>query len=253
MADQYRAPIVRKAFQVLRLVAATPHGLKLSEVARKLGIGKSTVHGIVAALEEEGAVVRDPRSKRFTLGMTVFELGRSMRARIDLKDAARPFLEDLMTHTLETVFLGVRNRDHVTILDTVESTQNFKITSPVGTIIPLLAGAIGKLFLATMPEDSVKELLNSRALPRYTEHSITDRCRYLEEIRKVRREGVAFDDEEYISGVRAVAAAIKTDNQVSSAIWVVGFKPSLNDEKMNRVAARTKDAAEGISGRIGGG
>jgi DNA-binding IclR family transcriptional regulator len=185
--------------------------------------------------------------------MTVFELGRSMRARIDLKDAARPFLEDLMTHTLETVFLGVRNRDHVTILDTVESTQNFKITSPVGTIIPLLAGAIGKLFLATMPEDSVKELLNSRGLPRYTEHSITDRCRYLEEIRKVRREGVAFDDEEYISGVRAVAAAIKADNQVSSAIWVVGFKPSLNDEKMNRVAARTKDAAEGISGRIGGG
>lgn len=250
MADNYKAPIIRKAFRVLRLIAGNRHGLTLSDLARELAIGKSTVHGIVSALEEEGALMRDPRTKKFALGVTLVELGRSAHARIDLKDAARPFMEELMAHTLESVFLGVRNVDHVTILDIVESSQNLKITSPVGTRIPLLAGAIGKLFLATMPEGQVAELLRDKGLPRYTEHSITDHRRYLEEIRRVRRDGVAFDDEEYISGVRAVAAPIKTGGQFMPAIWVVGFKPSMSDEKMQQLVTQMKSAAEGIRHRI---
>ncbi|MGD9071450.1 MAG: helix-turn-helix domain-containing protein, partial [Desulfobacterales bacterium] len=133
MAENYKAPIVKKTFKVLRLIARTPNGLTLSDLARELGIGKSTVHGIISALEEEGAIIRDPRTKKFALGVTLFELGRSAHARIDLKDAARPFMEELMAHIRESVFLGVRNLDHVTIIDIVESTHNLKITSPVGT------------------------------------------------------------------------------------------------------------------------
>jgi DNA-binding IclR family transcriptional regulator len=250
MADNYKAPIVKKAFQVLRLIAKKPNGLTLSDVARELGIGKSTVHGIVSALEEEGALMREPRTKKFTLGVTLVELGRSTHARIDLKDAARPFMEELMAQIQESVFLGVRNVDHVTVLDIVESTQNLKITSPVGTTIPLLAGATGKLFLAAMPEKQVTELLRVKELPRYTAHTITDQRRYLQEIRKVRRDGVAFDDEEYISGVRAAAALIKTGGQPVSAIWVVGFKPSMSDEKMQQLVAHMKSAVEGIGRRI---
>ena len=250
MVNHYKAPIVKKAFKVLRLIARNPHGVTLSDLARELGIGKSTVHGIVSALEEEGAIMRDPLTKKFALGVTLFELGRSAHARIDLKDAARPFMEELMAHIQESVFLGVRNVDHVTILDIVESTQNLKITSPIGTMIPLLAGATGKLFLSAMPEKQVTELLRVKGLPRYTEHTITDQRRYLQEIRKVRRDGVAFDDEEYISGVRAAAAPIKTGGQPVSAIWVVGFKPSMSDEKMQQLVAHMKSAADGISRRI---
>ena len=250
MVNHYKAPIVKKAFKVLRLIARNPHGLTLSDVAQELGIGKSTVHGIVSALEEEGVIMRDPLTKKFALGVTLFELGRSAHARIDLKDAARPFMEELMAHIQESVFLGVRNVDHVTILDIVESTQNLKITSPIGTMIPLLAGATGKLFLSAMPEKQVTELLRVKGLPRYTEHTITDQRRYLQEIRKVRRDGVAFDDEEYISGVRAAAAPIKTGGQPVSAIWVVGFKPSMSDEKMQQLVAHMKSAVDGISCRI---
>jgi DNA-binding IclR family transcriptional regulator len=194
--------------------------------------------------------MREPRTKKFTLGVTLVELGRSTHARIDLKDAARPFMEELMAQIQESVFLGVRNVDHVTVLDIVESTQNLKITSPVGTTIPLLAGATGKLFLAAMPEKQVTELLRIKGLPRYTAHTITGQRRYLQEIRKVRRDGVAFDDEEYISGVRAAAALIKTGGQPVSVIWVVGFKPSMSDEKMQQLAAHMKSAVEGIGRRI---
>lgn len=251
MTEKYKAPIVGKAFQILRLIARKPDGIKLSQLARESGYGKSTVSGIAAALEEVGAVFRDPRSKAFTLGVTLFELGRSAYARIDLKAAARPFLEDLMNQTRESVFLGVHNIDRVTILDIVESNQDLKITSPVGTTIPILAGATGKVFMAAMTEEQVSRIVQEKGLPRFTERSIVEPARYLQELRRVRKNGFATDDEEYISGVRAVAAPIKSDGRPSSAIWVVGFRPSMSDDKMTQLIGRTKAAAEAISRHIG--
>ena len=251
MADSYKAPIVGKAFQVLRLISKNPEGVKLSHLARDLGFGKSTVFGITSALEETGAVMRDPRSKKYTLGMTLFELGRSAYERIDLKDVARPHMEDLMAETRESVFLGVKNVDHVTILDIVESNQDLKITSPVGTTIPILAGATGKIFLADMNREKAARIVHENGLPRFTEQSIIDPEHYFRELHQVRKKGFATDDEEYISGVRAVAAPIKATDQPMSAIWIVGFKPSMSDEKMTELVDQTISAAQAISRRIG--
>jgi DNA-binding IclR family transcriptional regulator len=250
MADTYKAPIVGKAFQVLRLISKNPEGVKLSHLARDLGFGKSTVFGITSALEANGAIMRDPRSKKYTLGMTLFELGRSAYERIDLKDAARPHMEDLMAETRESVFLGVKNIDHVTILDIVESNQDLKITSPVGTTIPILAGATGKIFLADMNREKAARIVHEEGLPRFTDQSIIDPELYFQELQRVRKKGFATDDEEYISGVRAVAAPIKTADQPMSAIWVVGFKPSMSDKKMTQLVEQTISAANAISRHI---
>ena len=117
-----------------------------------------------------------------------------------MKDAARPYLEDLMNQTRESVFLGVQNIDRVTILDIVESNQDLKITSPVGTTIPILAGATGKVFMAAMTEEKVFRIVREKGLPRFTERSIVEPARFLQELRRVRENGFATDDEEYISG-----------------------------------------------------
>ena len=250
MTEKYKAPIVGKAFQVLRLISRNPRGIKLSHLARELGFGKSTVFGIASALEDVGAVIRDHRTKKYTLGVTLFELGRSAYARIDLKDVARPYLEDLMIDTRESVFLGVRNIEHLTILDIVESNQDLKITSPVGTTLPIFAGATGKIFLADMTGEQAAKIIHDRGLPRFTERSIVDPARYLKELRDVKTNGFATDDEEYISGVRAVAAPIKAADQPLSAIWIVGFKPRMSDDRMKQLVGQTKSAAEAISRQI---
>ena len=250
MNEKYKAPIVKKAFQILRLISKNEQGMKISELSTSLGISKSTVHGITASLEELGAIIRDPLTKHYTLGFTLFELGRAAYARIDVKDLARPFMEELMTKTQESVFLGVRNVNHVTILDIVESMNELKITSPIGMTMPLLAGAIGKIFLAYMAETQAAELLQTRGLHRYTQNSITDPQVYTDQLRFSKKHGYATDDEEYISGVRAVAAPIKTDGQLLAAIWVVGFKPSMGDVKMQTVIRETKAAAARIGRKI---
>src|SRR4030042_2444215 len=146
--ETYQAPTVRKAFQILSLVCETSQGVRLSELSKQLKISKSTVHGIVSALEDIGALIRNPLTKRFTLAIPLFELGKAAFSRIDLKETARAIMEHLMELAQESVFLGVRNGEHVNILHIVESKQDLKITAPVGTRIPLPAGATGKVFMA---------------------------------------------------------------------------------------------------------
>jgi DNA-binding IclR family transcriptional regulator len=250
MAEKYQAPIVKKAFQILRLISDTDRGLKLSELSRNLGISKSTVHGITTALEELGAITRDPLTMRFALGFTLFELGKAAFSRIDIKDLARPFLEDLMEKTQESVFLGVQNGEHITVLDIVESMQDLKITSPIGTTLPLMAGATGKVFLSMMEENQVAEFIKLKGIHKYTKNTITDPDLYLKEIMSVKKKGYAIDNEEYISGVSAAAAPIPGKGHLKSAVWVVGFKASINDDKLKALAKETKDTAELITRRI---
>ena len=141
----YSAPSVKKAFKILHTVADSSTGLGVSDLSKQLKIGKSTVHGITAALEEMGVLVRDPLHKKYHVGYTLLELGRKAYVKTDLKDVARRPMERLMRQVGETVFLGVLNGDHVTILDVVESPNEMKITSPPGTKLPLLVGATGRV------------------------------------------------------------------------------------------------------------
>ena len=250
MSKKYKAPIVGKAFSILRLLSKSERGETLSDLSKQLSISKSTALGIVSALEEEGAVVRDEQTRQYTLGLTLFELGHAVEARIDLNDIARPFMEELMHKTRESVFLGTRSGEHVTILEIVESTKDLKITAPVGTRIPLLAGATGKVFLASIPRERARKLARPRALRRFTENTITDPALFLEAVEQARRDGYALDYEEYIPGVRAVAAPILNGGRKLSAIWVVGFTPSMDADNLRRIAKETRRTAEAIGRRL---
>jgi len=247
MVKGYIAPSVKKAFDILKTISLSKEGLGISEIARDLKMPKSTVHGMTSALEEVGAIARDPLTKRFALGSTLFELGRVSHSRLDLKDLARPVMEELMERTQCSVFLGVLSREHVTIVEIVESRADLKITSPIGTAIPLLAGAVGKVFLGEMDEALAGRIVRKKGLVRYTQNSITDPEQYMEELRQARKLGYATDNEEYILGVRAVAAPVKGAGHMASAIWVVGFKASLDEDRIRSLIAETRRAAEAIS------
>ncbi len=246
----YQAPTVKKAFQILELIAGGGKHLTISDLSRELGISKSTVHGITRALEEAGALYRDRKSKRYALGTALFELARVGYARIDLKDTARPIMEKLMRATKQSVFLGIRSGNHVSIIDIVESTQDLKITSPIGTRVPLLAGALGKAFLASMDDKQAMSLIKSIGLRGFTSKSVTDADRYMKMVEEARKSGYGLDDEEYIQGVRAAAAVINRSGQPMSAVWTVGFTPSMGADRMTHIAMETKRAAGEITKKI---
>lgn len=242
----YSAPSVKKAFKILQAIADSPAALGVSELSKKLNVGKSTVHGIVTSLEEMGVLAREPVQKKFNLGYTLLELSRKVYARMELRDVARIPIEKLMEKLGETVFLGIMNGDHVTILDVVESHNEMKITSPPGTRLALLAGATGKIFLSQLEEKKAKEIVEKMGLVKYTSKSITDPRKFFKEAREAKKRGYAIDDEEYLLGVRAIAAAIQVPSLPPSAIWVVGFASSLNDQKMEKVISEIRKTSQDI-------
>jgi DNA-binding IclR family transcriptional regulator len=248
----YSAPSVKKAFRILHAISDSSNGLGISDLSKKLKIGKSTVHGITTALEEMGVLVRDPFYKRYTIGFSLLELCRAAYGKIELKGLARKPMEKLMEKVGETVFLGILNGDHVTIVDIVESRNEMKITSPPGTRLPLLAGSTGRVLLSQIEKERVKEIIKKKGLVRYTSKTVIDPRQFLREIEKVKEQGYAVDNEEYIPGVRAVAAPLLSTSSPPAAIWVVGFTSTLDDQKVKTVIQEIQETVKEINQSLRG-
>lgn len=248
----YSVPSVRRAFRMLRLIADSDEKLGVSELARQMGLGKSTTLGLAEALRSEGALCRNPLTKKYGMGFTILELSRALTEGMALRDAALPVMERLRDDYGESVFLGVLNGENVTIVDLVEGTKEFDITAPRGTKLPIQAGATGKVFLAGFGEEKARRVLRRVGLPRYTRRSITDVERYINGLGEVERQGYGTDDEEYLSGVCAVAAVVETPSPPPAAIWMVGFSSHFDPKKMKRAAESIVEGAGEISRKLRG-
>lgn len=243
----YNAPVLYKAFAILEEIARNQSGLGVSDLARRLAISKSTVYGITQTLTEIGALRQDAETKKFTLGPTLVQLGNQALAGVDIRSVARPYMEELSQEFKETVFMGTFDEYGITIIEKADSPQELKISAPVGTRIPIFAGAAGKVFLAGLKEEVLNKILRERSLPKYTENSITDPQNYRKELEKVRREGYATDFEEYIRGVNAISVPLLDSwGWPVAALWMVGFSHSFTGEKVDQAILATSKAAAKI-------
>ena len=249
--EGYRAPAVERAFQLLEAVADAAEEPRLSDLARTLELSKSTTHGLVRALTAAGALEQDPDSKRLALGPLVVELAFKNRDYLFLAERAQPFLQRLRDRIDETVFFGMINRSRTLIVGTAEARKSMKISAQPGTAIPLLAGAVGKVFLAQMEEAEARRTVEQLGLSRYTAASIVDEKRFAAEVAQVRQSGVAVDRGEYLSGVNAVAVGLGRRRGVPMALWAVGFAESMDDIKTARVIEEARAAAAALQRKIG--
>jgi DNA-binding IclR family transcriptional regulator len=243
----YSAPILYKAFAVLEEVADNQSEFGVSDLSRRLSISKSTVYGITQALTDLGALRQDAESKKFRLGPTLIQLGNQTLADMDLRSIVRPLMDELSHEFKVTVFLGIFEEFRITIIEKVDSPHELRISAPVGTRIPIFAGATGKVFLAGLQEKALNKILTERSLPKYTENSITDPGKFREELKRVRQQLFATDYEEYIQGVNAVSAPVPESwGWPVAAIWMVGFSNSFNRENVEKACL----AATAVSSKI---
>ena len=177
-SERALVPAVAKAFKVLEALSDSGEPLGVSELARRLGMGKSTVHGLLTTLDTLGIIDAANGGRRYRIGRGLHALASRSTGSIDLRTTARSRLESLAGTTGQTAFLGVPNRETVTILDMVHGRPTMSISAPVGSSIPLLAGAVGKAVLAAWTEPRRDAFLLGRELPRFTRRTLTDPQRY---------------------------------------------------------------------------
>jgi IclR family transcriptional regulator, KDG regulon repressor len=246
----YRAPILKKAIDTLRLIIRSPEPLGVSQIARELSLVKSTVLEIAKALEEQGLILQDGSNKKYVAGKELLELSREALKSVELPTIAHPYMERLVEAVDETVCLGVREDDRVRIVDVVEPRKELKITSPVGTRFPISTAALMKIFLSGLERGKILDFLKENPLPAYTAHSITNPKAMLQEVERAREAGYGLDLEEYHEGVRVVAALVGTARPPEAAIWIIGLAGSMDDRKLPYMIEQVRKTAELITTRL---
>jgi IclR family transcriptional regulator, KDG regulon repressor len=241
-----QVPAVAKAFRLLDLLSTSEEPLGVSELSRRLGMGKSTIHGLITTLRSFGAVEPVDGAKRYRVGRGLHALAMRSAGRVDLRAIARPSLERLAAQTEQSSFLGVVADDHVTILDLVHGKPAMSVSAPVGSTIPLLAGAVGKAVLSAWEPARRADFLRSRPLPKFTVKTVTDPAAYEAAVEQTIARAVALDVDEYVDGMRAAAApVIDSSGQLAAVIWIAAFARHIDATALSNAAvAVAREARE---------
>lgn len=216
--DRQSIQVIARAAAILRVLERNPEGLSLGEIAKLVGLPRSTVQRIVDALDREHLIIAASASTGVRLGPALLTLAAATRFAI--ADLARPTLERLAAQTGETVDLAIADHDKVVFVDQVAGTHRLTAVSAVGVSFPLHCSANGKAVLAALDPSELAKLKKTMMLAKQTAHTIDAWPALEEELLSIRETGVAIDCEENSVGICAVAVALRGPTGELAAISI---------------------------------
>jgi len=202
---------IERASSILDILGQSPQGISIRELSAKIKLPKGTTHRLLSSLSYFGYVRQDPKTRNYLLGLKLVELGQLLLGQLDLRKEAEPFLKDLAERTKETVHMVILDRHEIVYIDKVETDQNpsgLKMASRVGLRNPAHSSAVGKVLLAHLPAEELKNFIKEKGLAKRTEKTLIDSAQLKDHLKNVRAQGHAIDDEENEKGIRCVAAPI---------------------------------------------
>ena len=245
-----KVPAIDKCFAILELLAQSKEPLGISDISAKLGLNKSTVFNIGHTLVDLN-VLENQKDGKFTLGTGFYILANMSGKRSALIQNAHPYLEKINEKTKLSVFLGLRSDRKAILIDKVDSAYGIKVSSEIGIKMPTLAGAGIKAMLSQLSDEEVDEILARTELKKYTPNSIVDSSLYKQEIIEVRTQGIAYDREEYIEGMVALAIPVKASGKgVQAAIWAVGLAHQVPESSIADLSAFLSGISREINHRL---
>ena len=183
--------------------------IRVNQVAREMGLSRSTVHRMLATLSHHQFVEQDELSRAYKPGPALVDIGLSVVSKIEIRAISHTALVSLRDLTGETAHLGVMRGDtSVLFLDGVESDQIVRTGSRVGRILPAHSTATGKVLLAERTDEEIAARYPSGVLEAPTPRALTSLGELLEEIAEVRRLGYAVNHGESENGVGSVGMAV---------------------------------------------
>jgi IclR family KDG regulon transcriptional repressor len=245
-----RVPALDKCFSILALMAEAKRPFGFNEIVKHLGLNKSTVFNILHTLNDLNVLDKGPDG-RFRLGPRLFVLGNAAAGGSELIQTVHPYLEIINRDFELSAFFGILSRSDVIILDKADRAHRIKLSSEIGMRIPVFAGVAGKALLSQLCETDIDKILSENTPKRYTSRTIIDKSTFKKEIMSVKKTGIAYDREEYIEGLVAVAIPLQTCREdLQAAIWAVGLKQEFRKDAMMRIANFLSNIVEEINSRF---
>jgi DNA-binding IclR family transcriptional regulator len=246
--------VVESADRVLRILESfgpREPDVSLGELAERVGLPKSSVHRLLMTLIEHRFVDRDPATRRYRLGIRLFELGSAAIHERGLHSAAQPRLEELSRTTGETSHLAVLSGIEAVYVYKVDGPSDISMSSRVGGRAACHATSIGKVLTAWAPIEVLDEV-RERPMVSCTPNTITSVKHFDAELARVRAQGYALDLEEYAEGLHCIAAPVRDQTgRVTSALGIAGPRSRLEGQRLDELIPVVVEAARALSRSLG--
>jgi IclR family KDG regulon transcriptional repressor len=252
MSGSYYLASVDRVMKTLDAFTADSPELRLTDLSERLRLPKSQVLRIVSTLEAGGYLDRDPETKRYRLGIRVFQLGMLVREQLDLRRIARPVIRSLADQTLETVGLIVTDPTGPICVDVIESPKGLRVFAHVGRHMPWNAGTSGKVVLAFLAEEQRERILATVKLRRYTKQTITDPAQLRTVLNQIRADGYHVAAQDLDEDAIGVAAPLfDHDGRLVGAISLAAPISRVSEDELEGLICAVQYAAAEISRLLG--
>ena len=223
----------------------------ISEISDLMGMSKSTAFGLVNTLVAAGFLEQDTSTKKYRLGLKLFELGSAFESRMDIRTEARPFCEELTKKYNQTVHLAAHSEGDVIYIDKFDIPDFLIVYSQVGRRAPMNCTGVGKAMLAFLPDEYIKKyVVNSLAAK--TRNSCDTPEKLYADLELIRKRGYAVDNEEIQPGLRCVAAPVfSKGGKVAAAVSLSAMANAMPYEDIEKIAADVMLCAGNISRLLG--
>ncbi|RKI71157.1 IclR family transcriptional regulator [bacterium 1xD42-67] len=239
-----------RAIELLNLYDKDTKALGITELAKLMGLHKSSVHRIVKTLEYMGWLEQDPVTSKYKLGMKIMDVGSTLLKIYDHHDIINQGMRELMLQVHETIVLSTYTDLCGICVDVIEAENHITYTSKLGHKTPVCSGATGKTLLAWQSEEEIQRVI-SCGLRRYTPNTITDEGALRRDLQKIRSRGYALSFEETDPGVGAVGAPIfDGQGRLLYGISIVGPVERLREKGVGFLAETLMEKCRDIMDKI---
>lgn len=249
MSQSVRA--VDRALDILLCFTREEPTRSLTQIAESVRMSKTTVHRLLATLENKRFITRDKTTSLYRLGFRFIEMASVVLQDVELHRWAQPYLQRLSAEFGETVDLSILDGSHVIYLEVIESPQRLKLAAAVGQRLPAFCTASGKALLAYLPEEQVRKVLGED-LTGYTDQTTVSVPDILSDLRITALRGFAISEQEYEQDINAVAAPIfDADHLPIASIAIVGPSFRLTKDRLPALGESLCKMTQEISSEVG--
>jgi DNA-binding IclR family transcriptional regulator len=246
-------PAVDRALTILEELARSKRGLRLPEVAHRLGFPKSSTHSLLVALERRGYLQRNDRTGRYLFGSQILMLANVALCGMTLREVAHPVLTGVMRSSGLASKMGILDRDQALLIEQVHPPHIVAPMTWLGKRLDLHCTALGKALAAFQLHQQWNRLATEHNLARHNDSTISSPRRLIQELTLTRERGYALDNEEFDLGMRCLAVPVLgASEETVAAIGVTGNTLEINNSNLESLVKSLKAAAAIIGKELGG-
>ena len=244
---------VERAFSIIELLANRGEAMRLMDIAQEVHLNISTTSRFLSTLEHLGYVAQNSNTLRYHLTFKLCSLSNKISENNSLRDIAGPYLRALAREIGESVCLAVEQNMQVVYIDVAEGQdQMIRSMQRIGNIAPMHCTGIGKLLLLDYTQEQIDQLIQAKGLPSFTSNTITDKSSLMAELKLIKQQNYAYDNEECEVGARCIAFPIRNyTGKIIGGFSVTGPTARLTDSMILSYMPKLQQLAADISSQLG--